>query len=138
MNGARPVRRLSSLLASVRPGVCRVLAGTFLVLSFVSCEGVSPIDGVTSDGNWLERVELSRADGIVVERVAYYSGSLRIYAEICRPDDTLQHPVVLWNHGGFDGLFDGDRQACEEIAKKGLIFAASYYRGEGGSDRKYI
>jgi len=112
----------------------RVAVAPLLVVSFLSCEGVTPIEGGGGDGTWLERVELSRADGIVKERVAYRSGNLKIFAEICRPDDDLKHAVVLWNHGGFEGLFDADRQACTELAKNGLIFAASYYRGEGGSD----
>jgi dienelactone hydrolase len=83
---------------------------------------------------WLERIEVSRADGIVVEKVAYRSGTLKIWAEIFRPEGAVNHTLLLWNHGGFAGLVDGDRSFCRALVKFGFVVAASYYRGEGGSE----
>ncbi len=121
-------------------GLLRLAAALVLLVPLLSCggggngNGDGDDDGGGTPSVWLEQQELGRADGVIREKVAYRSGTLKIYAEICRPDDATQHPVVLWNHGGFAGLFDGDRRACQEIAKAGFVFAASYYRGEGGSE----
>jgi dipeptidyl aminopeptidase/acylaminoacyl peptidase len=119
-------------------GVC-LLAGAVLLVPLLSCQRTTDDGGdgtptPTPGSVWIEQAVLGHEDGIVRERVAYRSGSLKIYAEICRPDDAGQHSVVLWSHGGFAGLFDADREACRQIAKAGFVLAASYYRGEGGSD----
>jgi dienelactone hydrolase len=107
----------------------------------VACALIDPKDATptptpspTSPIAWLERIEVSRTDGIVVEKVAYRSGTLKIWAEIFRPDGPVNRTLLLWNHGGFGGLLDGDRSFCRALAKLGFVVAASYYRGEGGSE----
>lgn len=101
--------------------------------------GSDPDSGSPAD--WLSVVELARGSGRIVEKVAYASGSLRVFGQICRPDDGARHPVILVNHGGFAGLagesFTGDLEAgsfCLNGAKLGYVIAESSYRGEDGSD----
>ena len=84
---------------------------------------------------WIDTQVLGHeSGGIVIERVSYRSQGLKIWGEICRPEDAKAHPVLLWNHGGFEGLGDGDRVACRSIARSGYVAVSSYYRGEGGSE----
>ena len=82
---------------------------------------------------WLDHTELSHSGGIIVEKVSYLASSLKIWAEIFRPDNATHRTLLLWNHGGFSGLVDADRSICTDLAKLGFVVAASYYRGEGGS-----
>ncbi|HZO12444.1 MAG TPA: CocE/NonD family hydrolase, partial [Polyangiaceae bacterium] len=71
----------------------------------------------------------------VVERFSYPSGDLRIEAEVCRPPGRGPFPVLIWNHGGFQGIGAGDRQLCAAFAQNaGWAMVMSEYRGEGGSD----
>lgn len=85
--------------------------------------------------------EVGRAGGIVVEKVSYLSDGLLVNGQICRPDDAVAHPVLVFNHGGFAGLttelFAGDVNAagnfCTGAAKNGYVVMESSYRGEDGS-----
>ena len=83
---------------------------------------------------WLDHTQVSDVDGIITEKVSYRSNNLKVWAEIFRPESVTHRTLLLWNHGGFSGLFDADRTFCTDLAKLGFVVAASYYRGEGGSD----
>jgi dienelactone hydrolase len=96
--------------------------------------GSEPTPSPSAPPGWVDRSVISQQGGVIVEKVSYRSSGYKIWAEICRPDDSAAHAVALWNHGGFAGLFEGDRQACQQLAKGGFVVAASYYRGEGGSE----
>ncbi len=126
------------MVRKVSGGQVVALAGVGLIGLLFACGGQNnptptPTPTPSPAANWIDRTLISSADHVVVEKVSYLSGGLKIWGEICRPDDASQHSVLLWNHGGFDGLFDGDRQACKLLAQTGFVVAASYYRGEGGS-----
>src|SRR6185436_16394544 len=73
-----------------------------------------------------------------IARFAYsVGGGPKIYGETCQPKSGGPYPVLIWNHGGFSGLGDSDRQICENFtANLGWAVAMSEYRGEGGSDGK--
>jgi alpha/beta superfamily hydrolase len=72
---------------------------------------------------------------LVVERFTYASGTLSVFAELCRPNKPGPLPVLIWNHGGVGGIGDGDREFCANVAKNaGWATLMSEYRGEGGSD----
>ena len=118
--------------AIVAPAVVVLMA----LLAACASEGPSPASPSPSpvEPGWIDRSVISNQDRVIVEKVSYRSGGLKVWAEICRPDDSTTHSIVLWNHGGFDGLFEGDRRGCRELAKGGFAVAASYYRGEGGSE----
>ena len=74
----------------------------------------------------------------------------KIYALICSPTTGGPHPVVIYNHGGYWGIFgavnkdgwatpppqtylpDGDDLGqCLDWANRGWVFAEPSYRGEG-------
>jgi pimeloyl-ACP methyl ester carboxylesterase len=93
----------------------------------------TPTPTPTPTSAWLDRSVVSDTGGIIVEKVSYLSGGLKIWAEITRPDNVTHRTLLLWNHGGFSGLYDGDRTFCRRLAELGFVVAASYYRGEGGS-----
>jgi pimeloyl-ACP methyl ester carboxylesterase len=84
---------------------------------------------------WLDRSVISSDGGIIVEKVSYRASGLKVWAEIFRPENTTHRTLLLWNHGGFAGLAEGDRTICRRLAADwGFVVAASYYRGEGGSE----
>jgi acetyl esterase/lipase len=92
-------------------------------------------DGGT--GGW-ESVETTTDDGaIVIERVTYRSGGLRIFGQVCRPARPGPHPLLIVNHGGFEGIGAGEWNGgvCANVARMaGWVVAQSSYRGEDGSE----
>jgi dipeptidyl aminopeptidase/acylaminoacyl peptidase len=71
----------------------------------------------------------------IVERFSYASGSLTIEGEACRPQGPGPFPLLIWNHGGFQGIGSGDRDLCAAFAENaGWATVISEYRGEGGSE----
>jgi dienelactone hydrolase len=95
-----------------------------------------PIDVAIDGGLTWDTVDPISNDGqVIVERVSYHTGALRIYARICRPADSAPHPVIVYNHGGWFGLdFDPLVAQCSASAKLGYVWLGSSYRGEDGSD----
>lgn len=70
-------------------------------------------------------------------RIKYRSDGYQVFAVVCAPKTAGKHGLVLFSHGGFDGLADekdGTGSKCAAWTKKGFVFAASSYRGEDGSD----
>jgi dipeptidyl aminopeptidase/acylaminoacyl peptidase len=116
-----------------------ILASLAAVVGLQSCAvnekggSPSPSPSPSPAASFSETSTISRENGVIVERVAYLSGDLRIGGEVCRPDDNARHPVVLWNHGGFEGIGSVDRDFCQRSARAGYVAGLSQYRGEGGS-----
>jgi len=82
--------------------------------------------------------ETTAVDGgnVLVDAVTYLSGSLVIHGRVCRPASGGPHPLVMLDHGGFEGI-DLDTtsvSACTGLASLGIVAAMSSYRGEDGSD----
>jgi dipeptidyl aminopeptidase/acylaminoacyl peptidase len=73
-----------------------------------------------------------------VERVVFYpSANLRIMAHLFLPDKSLtrqKQPVILFNHGGIDGINENAKRRCRELRDAGFIVFASSYRGEDASE----
>jgi pimeloyl-ACP methyl ester carboxylesterase len=114
-----------------------------------ACSSTSPtaataVEAAAPDANaaptWVTHDVLVRGHGLVVERVTYLSGKLRIFGQVCRPDDGAAHPVLMVDHGGFEGnddAFAGDlarTSLCLGAASAGYVIGESSYRGEDGSD----
>ncbi|HEX4419121.1 MAG TPA: CocE/NonD family hydrolase [Kofleriaceae bacterium] len=87
---------------------------------------------VTAPG-FIEVVPIATHDAYVAEGVAYFPGSLIVVGQICRPAAAGRYPIILFNHGGFDGLgAEWDGALCA-AAGNGYVIAMSSYRGEDGS-----
>ena len=71
---------------------------------------------------------------MVREKVSYRSGGLRINGQLCHPNRTGRFPVLLWNHGGFEGLQASDEAFCQGFANFGYTVLMSSYRGEDASE----
>ncbi|HEX7667661.1 MAG TPA: prolyl oligopeptidase family serine peptidase [Polyangiaceae bacterium] len=144
------------------------VAATALALTIVACssddDASAPSDGdsgVTSDAlsendaplptgdgsasdDFTSVTQVAAGEGIIVEKVSYVSDGFTIYGQVCRPDDSVKHPLVLLNHGGFAGLgselyagtLDDAANFCFGAAKNGFVVAESSYRGEDGSQGK--
>jgi dipeptidyl aminopeptidase/acylaminoacyl peptidase len=73
----------------------------------------------------------------LIEKVTYRSGPL-IFGQVCRPNDSSRHRVVITTHGGFSGLNDAvsawNGGQCEVLAQLGWVVLESSYRGEDESD----
>src|SRR5687768_5028614 len=103
--------------------------------------GAEVDSGSAADGggglSW-ESVETLSDDGAVItERVSYRSGPLRIEGQVCRPSGGERRPVLVFNHGGWMGLFSGlgDGGFCDRTARTfGWAVIESSYRGEDESD----
>jgi dienelactone hydrolase len=115
----------------------RVLIAALVLLVGCAADGATPRAAAprpaASRSGW-ESVETVADDGtILVEKVSYRSAGLRIYGQLCRPKRPGRYRVVVWNHGGFEGLTGADDQECRDTARMGLVQLQSSYRGEGGS-----
>ena len=95
-------------------------------------------DSATSDAaalTWDSVDPISNDGQVITERVSYHVGTLRIYARICRPNDSGAHDVIIYNHGGYAGLdVDPFTANCAASAQAGYVWIASSYRGEDSSD----
>ena len=92
--------------------------------------------GPPLDTTWLG-AETTLDDGqIRIEKVRYRSGSLTIAGQVCRRVNmAAPAPVMIVNHGGFDGIVDWNGGPCASLARDhGYVVAQSSYRGEDGSD----
>ena len=81
-------------------------------------------------------VDTTLDDGeIVIEKIQYFSGSLRVYGQVCRPAGEGPFPTLVVNHGGFEGLVgEWNGGICADAARNGYLVLQSSYRGEDGSD----
>jgi dienelactone hydrolase len=112
------------------------------VLGSPDADGASePVSSPDASLAWLSDTTVAEGQGIVIEKVTYASGSLRVLGQVCRPDDTARHALVMVNHGGFSGntdVFAGNLSApdsfCINAARDGFVVGESSYRGEDGSD----
>jgi len=87
-------------------------------------------------------VEVTFSDAqIVVEKVSYRGpspGAPRVFGQVCRPAAPGRYPLLVVNHGGWEGL-GGDWEAssgCRSVARNGYVEIESAYRGEDGSEGK--
>lgn len=103
-----------------------------LMLSLTACfTQATPIIDPTP---WETRQVLFQSATVIREKVSYRSSNLKIFGQVCHPNRAGIFPVLIWNHGGFDGLKDGDEKFCEAFAGFGYTFLMSSYRGEDGSE----
>ncbi len=88
------------------------------------------------------------------ERTIFYpSGTLKINAFIVTPQKIPRHlpidryatsqalatqsyPVIIFNHGGIDGLNENSKRRCRELSAQGYVVFASSFRGEDQSEGK--
>lgn len=117
------------------------LASLVFVFAFafaqLACSSETPapvVDASPPPRAFLSRDTVRDDGSVLVERVSYDVGGLAIRGEICRPKGTGPFPILLWAHGGFDGLGpENDGGLCLSAARSGIAFVASSYRGEDGS-----
>lgn len=96
-----------------------------------------PADAAPPPRPFLSQTTVRDDADVVVERVTYDVGGLVVRGEVCRPKGDGPFPLLVWAHGGFDGLgAEDDAGLCLSAARGGLAFVASSYRGEDGSDGK--
>ena len=116
------------------PVLCCLLVAALAVSGCSFGRPTPPKTPATPD--WLSvKTTLDRTD-IIMERVTYRSGDLTIFGQVCRPAGVGRHPVLISNHGGFQGLRDWEDPDgfCAKAAKAGWALAESSYRGVDGSD----
>ncbi len=109
--------------------------GRWMVLMGVACglAGCAP-PSVVSPNQWESVQTLYQDFFLLREKVAYRSDGLKIFGQICRPNRQGRFPIVLWNHGGFEGLKVEDENLCQNLAFLGYLVLMSSYRGEDGSE----
>jgi acetyl esterase/lipase len=119
-------------------------------LFVLSCNGISPppggadvvdaspdspiADAPSSGASWESNEILSAANGLLISKVSYRSNGLRVFGRLCRPEGPGPFPVIVNNHGGFDGVRDWTGGLCRDGATNGYAVIESSYRGEDGSD----
>ncbi|HET8647505.1 MAG TPA: prolyl oligopeptidase family serine peptidase, partial [Vicinamibacteria bacterium] len=106
-----------------------------LVLALSSC--ADPNDPSPSPGaTWLTTATTFEDNLVRIERVTYRSsGGLRIEGQVCRSTVLGRRPVLVVNHGGFEGLGgEWNGGLCKTIAQAGYVVIESSYRGEDGSE----
>jgi dipeptidyl aminopeptidase/acylaminoacyl peptidase len=75
---------------------------------------------------------VERADGVEITSLEYRSGGLRVRALACRKPSGERLPILLYEHGGLDGITG--REFCLQAADSGFVVAMSAYRGQSGSE----
>ncbi len=103
-----------------------------LLLSLTAC--FTQATPITDPTPWESRQVLFQDAKVIREKVSYRSSNLKIFGQVCRPNRPGKFPVLIWNHGGFEGLKDSDEEFCEAFAGFGYSFLMSSYRGEDGSE----
>lgn len=102
-----------------------------LAAALPACTDDGDPDGATV---W-ESAETTTDDGaIVIQKVAYRSGELRIVGQVCRPAGAGPFPLRVVNHGGVWGLPAWNGGACAEAARAGSVYIESAFRGQDGSE----
>jgi acetyl esterase/lipase len=98
--------------------------------------GDTPAAPTPQAATWESAVRTTETAAVVIERVAYRSGALRIVGQVCRPAAAGPHPVMVINHGGFEGLgSEWNGGMCRNVAEQlGYVVVQSSYRGEDGSE----
>jgi dipeptidyl aminopeptidase/acylaminoacyl peptidase len=108
-------------------------AARLLLLALASC--AAPPDP-TGEDSW-QTVERTYEDSLVrIDKVSYRSaGGLRVFGQVCRTTVLGRRPVLVVNHGGFEGLGgEWNGGLCRQIARAGFVVIEPSYRGEDGSE----
>ncbi len=113
--------------------VCLIaMAGTL-----AACGDKVPSEpGGEGDDPWMSTEVIASDAQVRIERVSYLSEGRRIMGQVCRPQRAGRFPLVVVNHGGWEGIgddwgaLDG---ACGVLARLGTVAVMSSYRGEDGS-----
>jgi dienelactone hydrolase len=92
-----------------------------------------PAPGATVGPGWESATTTTDDGSIVIQRVVYRSGGLRIFGQVCRPTGPGPFPLVVANHDGVTGLPAWGGGACAETARHGRVQIESSYRGQDGS-----
>jgi dipeptidyl aminopeptidase/acylaminoacyl peptidase len=111
------------------------LAAAVLVIPLFSCAEPGG-SGPSPEADWLTAERTFEDNTVRIERVTYRSsGGLRIVGQVCRTTILGRRPVIVVNHGGFEGLgADWNGGLCKTLAQAGFVVIESSYRGEDGSE----
>jgi dipeptidyl aminopeptidase/acylaminoacyl peptidase len=111
------------------------VAAVLLVSVLVSC---APPDGSEPPpaADWLSTERTFEDNTVRIDKVTYRSsGGLRIVGQLCRTTILGRRPVIVVNHGGFEGLgADWNGGLCKTLGQAGFVVVESSYRGEDGFD----
>jgi dipeptidyl aminopeptidase/acylaminoacyl peptidase len=116
------------------PALVAAIAGS---LATIACRASNSATAGNMDAStpaW-ESVETTSDDGkVVIQKVSYRSGGLRIWGQVCQPAIGGPFPLLVTNHGGASGMGDWNGAYCRGVAQSGVVVIESSYRGEDGSD----
>lgn len=108
-------------------------SSVLLLLALACSSGTQP----DSSSDWVDASITFQDSAVIVERVSYRSDALIVSGQVCRPADLFRHPVVLFAHGGWEGLgteLDPGQSFCAALARYGSVVVEPSYRGEDGSE----
>ncbi len=126
--------RVMAFRGKARADRIAVVGLTFISAAFAGC---SDADAQGDPSGWLSVETLFSDDEIVAEKVSYMVDGLRVSGLVCYPVAPGRHPIVVSNHGGFQGLSAGelsDQTSCRQSARSGYVLIESSYRGEDESE----
>lgn len=112
----------------------RCWSSVFVICFFASActDDAKPDDGAVIPG-WESAATTVHDGSIIIQKVSYRSGGLRIFGQVCRPAGSGPFPLIVVNHGGVAGLPDWGGGPCADSARAGQIEIESSYRGQDGS-----
>ena len=100
---------------------------------------LTPKSWVASVFAWIATLSLlnfAKADPLI-SQIRYPSAEKQINGRFCTADQKLfpgARPLILFNHGGVDGVSLNNERRMLELCRLGYAVVASSYRGEDGSD----
>lgn len=87
----------------------------------------------TPDG--FEAIESRAEEGVDQVYLRYPSGELQVTGWLFTdPGDPEPRPLLVFNHGGVNGVSGGTRQLCRQLVGQGFTVFAPSYRGEDDSE----
>jgi dienelactone hydrolase len=90
-------------------------------------------DGGTIGPGWESAATTTDDGSIIIQKVSYRSGGLRIFGQVCRPAGPGPFPLIVANHSGVTGLPAWNGGACAQAARSGRVQIESSFRGQDGS-----
>jgi len=73
-------------------------------------------------------------ESIAIRAISYQSENLTITGFLAEPKEQGKFPLIIYAHGGRDGVIGTDKNWLSWLAEEGYVVLASSYRGEAGSE----
>ncbi|MDQ7823334.1 MAG: dienelactone hydrolase family protein [Candidatus Eremiobacteraeota bacterium] len=106
------------------------------LLTVILLLAAPPLSASGGDGRLLARRAMGEKSGIVIEKLSYLSGGLKVRGLLFTPrhEGGARLPCVIFCHDGISGISREHRLSSIRLARMGYAVFCPSYRGEDGSE----